>query len=353
MTKIGAFGSGGTNVSVGVVDSETGDVSNFNTDALRNYSGYRDLFDRFIKPNVPSGYPLGGCIAGAMDEEARVGTNLANSPLAESFDFGAHFNEYDRFTLCGDVRGEGQAATRWIEQYKGRLLAIATFSSGYGVDLMKEGLPILPNHIEVGHGAEFSLPPELSRYDRMPCGCKSRTGENRSHLEAYVSATASANMARRAILTAPGKGFLGVHPLVVSALEAYNSDDKNDKIDSWMSASDDENMRVLDYLTGEMVYEAIRNDPEGGIQSQIRAVQELAISEAIIDISAHYSPEVLLIKGSLAADPWNWENLFIPAIGRANKNRLADYNPNLKVEMLDNPQISVMGGAADWIRKNG
>ena len=40
MVKLGAFGLGGTNVSVGIADSKTGEVSNFKRTTLKDFLNY-------------------------------------------------------------------------------------------------------------------------------------------------------------------------------------------------------------------------------------------------------------------------------------------------------------------------
>jgi len=350
MAKIGAFGLGGTNVSVGIVDSSTGQVEGFQRTALDNFSSYEDCFENFIRPNIPSRYPLGGCIAGAVDEEKRVANHMANSPFSTDYNFGRHFSDYSKFTITGDVRGEGQGATRWLPKFQNKLVLTATFSSGYGIDLVKDGVPILPNPIEAGHGPTLHLPKEFSFYNGMKCGCLSREGKHESHIEAYVSANASANMARKAFtnLRLPCD-----HPLIISSLDAYNLDPKNsDKIEDWSLANNSQEEKILSYLTGEMVYRELKRDPESEPQKTIRDVQEYAITQAFLDMSSHFNPDTVLVKGSLAEDEDNWRILFEPAIKRAHQRGLANFNEGLLVTRLDNDQLGVMGGAADWLRKN-
>ncbi len=109
---------------------------------------------------------------------------------------------------------------------------------------------------------------------------------------------------------------------------------------------------VFQYITGEMVYTELKKFPNQEPPKSIRSVQEHAITEAFIDMSSHYNPDTILVKGSLAEDADNWNILFEPAIKRAYERGLKNYNEELLITRLDNDRLSVMGGAADWLRKN-
>ena len=352
MVKLGAFGLGGTNVSAGIVDSKTGEVSNFKRTTLKDFLNYKDCIERFIKTNIPTGYPLGGCIAGAINDNELIANNIANSPFSQSFDFGKHLSrDYNRFTITGDVRGEGQAATLWLPEFKNKLVLTSTFSSGYNVDLVKDGIPILPNPIEAGHGPTPKIPNEFKRYLEMECACLSREGKHESHLEAYVSANASANMAKRFFLE-NGFDSFKENNLVLNTLRAYNSKQENPRLQIEDLINPSYRDLVFQYITGEMVYTELKKFPNQEPQKSIRSVQEYAITEAFIDMSSHYNPDTILVKGSLAEDADNWNILFEPAIKRAYKRGLKNYNEELLITRLDNNRLSVMGGAADWLRKN-
>jgi len=352
-TETWGLGLGGTNLYLGKVDLDTGDVTDFKRKVLKDdFPGYNGAMD-YVRSVVPKGSNIGVSASGDLSSKNPLLINyMANSPFQGQLDLEEHLSEHtNTLTLTGDVRGEVLAATKYYPTLKDKLTILATYSTGHGFDIATNGELTLPNSNEAGHGLEHRVPTEFSFYDGMPCGCVTNGGSHLSHIEAYVSGPSSANMARRFLKSREYEAF-SKHSLALVALETFNQKPKkpeqtgsHKKENYDMSDLRDDQVRdtVFECLTGEMVYRLFNIRSYVDPQNSIRHVQEDAIKQSLHNMNALFSPDVILIKGSFAENEWS--NVFRPAVNKIHDATLGGYNSRLLIKPLSDPHISVRGGA--------
>ncbi len=349
MIETWGLGVGGSNLYLGKVDLETGRVDEFEKRLLKEFDGYAGVMD-YVRNTVPRGSNIGACATGDLDDSnPLVVKYIANSPFDGKLDLEAHLAEHaGRLSLTGDVRGEVLAATKYDPALAGKATILATYSTGHGFDFAMDGRLILPRSNEAGHGLTHRPPLEYSFYAGMPCGCRTNDGAHDPHIEAYVSGPSSANMARK-FFVENGYDSFKEHPIALAALDAFNSqpriDPRKKKTTYSMTDLMDEGIRdeVLAMINGEMVYKVLKFRPNDQPQKNIRCVQEDAILQSILNMNALFSPDVILLKGSFAEN--DWDAVFKPAVAQVHDRTLEGFNPQLEIRRLDDPHISVKGGA--------
>jgi len=325
---------GGTNLRIGIVDPNTGNIKGdvFVRD-ISNVRTNRELTD-IIESQITNSSQIGICAAGDIDETRLVIKKAPNSRIKEEVTFGKTLrNNGHDVTMTNDMKAAVQAAYKYGEGKNFDNVLLATYSSGYNGAVVRKGVNV--SNAEIGH----------FRYKEngdLFCGCGLK-----AHLEIYVSGNGAAAMAKQFFFTTK----ISDHPIIRYALNDYNLKTEDQRTTSY-EHSDLSNPEVFAKIVcsigAKHVYQALSSEPTMEPQMSIQKTQVSAVADSFGVMNSTFNPiDIMVLIGGQTK---NWDLIFEPAIELYRNSGLQLSTLQIpSIVKTSLPEIGVQGSVAYFI----
>lgn len=334
--KVLALDVGATQTRTALVETEEGKVldSSKNEDSFqfKTNSDMADFIEARLKQYGSDVSGIGLCLTGPVDEDFLIGRGGPNSIIKGELTFPKLLKDrgYEIVAL-NDLRAAAMGTATYGEGKGRKNVCIATYSSGFGAAIVREGK--LVTHAEIGH-----MP--YKNDSALFCGCGGR-----GHLEIYVSGNGAAVMAQQYFRSTQERDHMILR--LAAARTNISIDDVTKDDDLWV--------KLVSKINGKDVYGASNIDRRDDPQSTIRNMQEEAIAYSFgLMISAFNPLDVIVYMGSLALKNTALMGSAIDHYHDGKKDhQLNSLNvPNIVPTKLGD-DIGFLGAAAYFAQKQG
>jgi len=206
--KVQAFDIGGTGLRHASIETETGetlgDVVRYDSRSFRT----NEQVAKFIDSKVSEEDNLAMCLTGAVNESELQSDQAPNSSIRGALTFPRILKEkygHD-VVITNDLRAAALGAAIFGAGKDSENVCIATYSSGYGAAVVRDGEIVTSAEIGHMHYKDDSI---------LFCGCGGR-----GHIEPYVSGNGAAVMAQIYFLSTRFRS----HPILDKTIERLNSE---------------------------------------------------------------------------------------------------------------------------------
>ncbi|RLG14016.1 MAG: hypothetical protein DRN66_03055 [Candidatus Nanohalarchaeota archaeon] len=316
MNAIYGIDFGGTNLRIGKVNPETGELLKKPVSVPMNSIKTNDELTKIILSHVKDAKRIGISAAGDVDEKNLILKKSPNSRIKGGITFGKILKQkgYD-IVMCNDLKAASQGIARYGEGKHYENVLVATYSSGFNCAVCRNKINITTS--ELGH---MIYEPDSHLF----CGCGG-TG----HLEIFVSGNGAASMAKQYFLITKQRD----HPILKLSLGAYNKTIRK-KYNLGDLQNPDVFAVIVASIGSKQIYQAYRKYPKDEPQKHIRNTQVEAIADSFGRMVGVFNPiDIMVLMGSQTKDK---DLLFDPAIKLYAKS-----NDQYQLGTLAKPKIAV------------